>query len=400
MSHGTAIDAIADNLANTNTPGFKAQRAEFSNLLAESLGSLYGSPLSGGDGVFISDVSSIHLQGPVDFTNRDLDVAVSGLGYFILSDGTNSFYTRAGNFDTNAEGNLVASSGETVMGFTAASPETLVPINITNVAATAQASTAGNITGNLDATAPLTAPVETTFNALNQSASFRSSIGVIDSLGERHDIGLYFFRTGNGAWTASAYVDGADVGGTAGTPTQVGTTTLAFDATGSQGEGATTALTISAAWANGAAGSSVALGMGELTGFSAASGIASVTMDGVTPGNVVGVEVDKDGNVLAQLDNGTSTEVAELALATFNNPGGLQKIGNNKFIEAADSGTAAAGKANVDGKGYLQGGALELSTVDPANELIQLIAYQRGYQAGAQVITTASELINTTIQLA
>ncbi len=403
LTHGTAMSVVADNLANSNTPGFKTQRAEFSHLLTEGLGSLFGSPMNAGEGVILSDIKDIHTQGPIDFTDRSLDVAVSGEGFFILNDGTDTYYTRAGNFSTNGTGNVVASSGENVMGFTTASPTTLVPLNTTSVTQSATPTTTVGLTGNLDATSPpvLTVPANpATYAELTPFASFQSSVAVIDSLGVTHDVGLYFFRTGPGTWTAQAYVDSGDVSEIPGAPTSLGETQITFSETGTQPPDAAVTLALSPAWANGAAAGSITVDLSDLTGFGSPSNFNTVTTDGNAAGSVSGVQIEENGNVVALLDNGSSISVGTIALATFPNTGGLDKVGDNRFRETTDSGAPVVGNPETSGRGSTLGGALELSTVDPANEFVNIISYQRAYQAGSQVISTASELLNTTIQIA
>ncbi len=402
MSNGTAMGVVADNISNSNTVGFKEARAEFEDLLAESVGSLFGSPFVAGDGTAVVDISSIHTQGPIDFTNRELDAAISGTGFFVLNDGANNFYSRAGNFEVDADGNIVASSGENVMGFTTESPATLVPLNTTGVSSTATATTTAVITGNLDAGAPIVVPpaAPTSFSQLNTAANFHSSVSVLDSLGLKHEVGLYFFQKSPLTWQVDAYVADSEVGGTTSVPTQLGTTDMTFSATGTLPEGQAVALSISPAWTGGAQATAVSMDLSGFTGFGAESNVSSVVVNGNSAGQVAGIEIDTDGTVLARLDNGESTTIGSLALASFTNQGGLERIGENKFRDTEESGVADFGLAQTEGRGLVQGGALEQSTVDIAKEFVKMISIQQGYQAGAKVVSTVDELITTTLQLA
>ncbi len=404
-THAFALNTVSNNLANMNTPGYKTDRPEFETLLADSMGSLLEDPTGSGNGVRPTDASMILTQGTIDATGRDLDLAVDGNGYFIVRNANGGkpidLFTRAGNFETDPEGNIVTKSGEQVLGYTTASPTTPVPINIRNVTTSATPSANVAITGNLNSGAALgTVPAGgATFTQISAAAEFRNSISLTDSLGAAHNVSLFFYHTGPTAWTAQAYVDGAETGGTAGTPVLVGTSTITTDNTGAQAAGATP-MTINAAWNNGAAAQTTTLDTSGMTGFSSPSNVGSVTNDGVPNGAVSSISVGTDGSILASLTNGQTVTIAQLALAGFNNPGGLTKLTNNNFGAGSATGEQITGKPETSGFGRIRGASLELSNVDPATQFIDLIQYQRGYQAGSQVVSTFNEIIRTTLQLA
>lgn len=403
MAHGTALTTIADNLANSNTTGFKESRTEFGDIIADSIGSLYGSELDPGNGVAASEVRVLHkAQGTLEGTDRDLDFAMQGSGYFVLGNGEQRYYTRAGNFNLDSEGSIRAASGEQVMGFTTASPTTLVPLTIDGAGLTATPTLTGTISGNLDADAPIVpvpAAAPATFTALNAATSFSTPVRVIDSLGAEHDVSLNFFHTAAGAWTVQAYVDGADVGGVAGTPRQVGTGTIAFDQNGLQAVGTPNVLAITPAWGNGAAAGAVNLDISKFQGLATNSGVTAINMDGNRAGALSSFRAEKDGRFFAVLDNGDELQLGSIGIATFVNEDGLNRVGDNRFEETAESGEASIGAGGIEGRGQLIGSSLENSTVDTASQFIDMIRYQRGYQAGSQVITTMSELLNSTIQI-
>lgn len=401
-SHSTALNAVADNLANSNTPGYKSERPEFSDLLADSIGSLYSSPVSTGNGAKVEDTSIIYSQGAIDFTGRELDIAINGNGFFVVNNGENDFYTRSGNFTTDPDGNLITLQGDSVMGFTALSPDTLVPINVQDVTSTAAPTTTTALTGNLDTRVPpgVAAANPQTFIELAETSDFNTAIRVIDSLGQAHDVALHFFHTANNTWDVQAYVDGAEVGGVAGTPSALGTATLTFDANGAQDAANPTLLNVTPAWGNGAAAGAIGIDLSGFTGFASSSSVNSVSSDGTIPGSVIGVEIDEQGIVRAKLDNGEVVDVGTLALATFNSKDGLERVGETKFMASDASGEAILGAPGSSGLGALRGGALESSNVDASREFIDMIKYQRGYQAGSQIISTVNEILNTTIQLA
>ena len=407
MTHGAALSGVADNLANSNTPGFKSTRVEFADLLSDSIGCLYSEPIEGGSGVAAEQITADHdKQGPIETTNRPLDAAIQGQGFFILQNAANErFYSRAGNFQTDANGNLISVSGENIMGYTSASPETLVALRVDTSSVSPTPSTEVSVNGNLDSSEPAVLQVPSnpaTFTDINQASTYDTGIELIDSLGAEHDIGLYFFLTNQQSrtWTCQAYVDAEDVGGTAGTPSLIGTTTFSFDTSGKQAENATTSLSLSGNWSNGAASSSATVDLSKFTGMAGSSYVSSVTNDGMRAGNVSGVEISQNGELVSLLDTGERNVIGQLALATFRSNNGLERVGSNMFRETEYSGVPSTGLANSADKGNIQNSALESSIVDPANEFINMIRFQRGYQAGSQVITTVSDLLNTTIQLA
>ncbi len=408
ITHGTALAAVSDNVSNSNTTGFKDQRVEFSDMLAESQGGLYGGGDSIGNGVRAVDTITNHSkQGALNVTDRELDFAIEGAGFFVVNDGTTDFYTRAGNFQSNSSGNIVTGKGETLMGFTAESPDTLVALNTDGVTSAATATAAVTITGNLDsgsaagATAPAAAPA--TFELLSNSSQFSTSLRAIDSLGEAHDVVVHFFHTGAESdltWTAQAYTDAEETGGVAGTPVLLGETAITFTENGIQAEGAETTLTANATWGNGAAASTIAYDLSSFTGFSTPSSVNSVVSDGVVPGNVTGFSLGSNGILQATLDSGETTDIGTVALAKFVSNDGLQKVGGGRFIQTDSAGDITVAAAGSDGLGSATNGALEASTVDLTKEFVDIVRYQRGYQAGSSVVSTLGDIIRDTIGLA
>lgn len=410
MSHGAAIAVTADNISNVNTTAYKNKRGEFATLLAEGQGNIYSSPLPSSSGVSVDDVYTIHdQQGPIEQTERPLDVAIDGSGFFLVKDGpateaadnSNTHYTRAGVFTADQDGYVVDPDGEYLLGYTAQSPDTPVPINAKATEGVAVPTTTVTVGGNLSAQAPVLteAPDTTTFASINAASAFSSSIRVIDSLGVAHEVGLQFFHTAAGSWTAAAFVDGADVGGTAGTPTQLGSTTISFDPTGVQGTGAATTISISPTWANGG-NSTATVDLSNMTQLGASSQITSQTGDGRPAGSVVGFRVERDGTLLAILDNEEEFSIATIPLAKFVNPNGLRAAGDNKYVYEDEAGDKKIGVPDTEGRGFLRGNSLERSAVDLSKQFVNIIQLQRGYQAGSQVISTVNDMLNTTIQMA
>lgn len=404
MTHGNALAAASDNLANQNTPGFKEQRVEFADLMADGQGSLYSAPQRTTNGVIAQDAVTLHdKQGALNFTERELDFAIQGRGHFVVSNGTDTFYTRAGNFQTSSTGEIVTASGETLMGFTEASGDQLVALNTKGITAEPAATTTTAFTGNLSTSDPVLDAIPDNparFIDLNNVSQFSTTARAIDSLGEAHDITYHFFHSDTLEYTVQAYVDGAEVGQEAGTPVMLASGVLTFGTDGTQGEGVENILTVPAAWGNGAAAGNIAVDFSNFTGFATQSSVRSIVSDGVTPGEVTGVVLSEDGKLNASLDNGDFVEIGKVALADFVNLNGLEKKGNNMFRLSGEEGDVTIGQAGTGTLGTTKSGALESSTVDIASQFVDVIRYQRGYQAGSQIISKMDEIINTTLNLA
>ena len=401
ISHGIAISTVADDIANTNTPGFKSQRIDFADLYAQAEGSLFGNPLAPGNGVSAADKKVMHnIQGSIDDTGRDLDFALDGSGFFMLSDGTNQFYTRAGNFKTDSAGNIVNDSGYQLLAVVTegGAPTALnVNTNSTGATPTTTMSLSGNLNGGLpDSPAPAN---PASFSELNTGAALKGTVVVTDSLGGEHNVAVYFHKTANLNFTVQAYVDAGETGGVAGTPQLVGQSTIAFGQDGVITAGGAPPATLSIAWSNGAAASTIAADFSGFTGYVSTSNLNSVAADGVPNGEIQGYQLDSEGNFNAVLDNGQNLFLGRLSIAKFNNPDSLERRGSTIFAEGPDTSEVSVGFAGQGGRGSTRGAALEASTVDTASEFVDLIRYQRGYQAGSKVISTISQLLEQTIQI-
>ena len=404
-THGSAISVIGDNISNVNTVAFKPSRSEFADLYTEGIeGSLQSDPRGTvGTGVEIGKVRQLFESGTLDFTNRDLDVGISGNGFFMVGDPASPLYSRAGNFQLDQDGVLTNADGLPVLGF-AGTATTLSTLNLTNFSNAGTPTTTASIRGNLAASSPNTTPPANpqSFAAIAQAASYISNTRVYDSLGAGHDITMAFSKTGVNTWTAQAFVDGADVGGTAGIPTQLGAnTTLTFDSTGKIDAAAAAALNITAtpAWANGAAAGNFTINLGSFTQFASQNQLSAVTQDGKGTGNITNYEIGKDGTINAVLDSGTPVKIGQLQMADFPNVDGLERIGQGTYRATTEAGAAVTGAPGSTKLGTTQGGALEQSTVDLSKQFTDLVLFQRGYQANSQILTTANGLLHDTIGL-
>lgn len=403
--HGQAISVIGDNVSNANTIGFKKSRIEFADLFSEGEGQKSSMPddISGGSGVKTAQVRQIFDGGLVDSTGRTTDVAIEGNGFFLVGDSASPSYTRAGNFTVNEQGQLVTAEGLTVLGYQGDST-TLSALDLSNIPSGGTATTTLSQFGNLDARADIgTAPAApTSFRDLRAQSTFMAEAEIYDSLGTSHTVQMAFTKTGINTWVAQSYVNGADVtGGTAGTPSLLGQTTLVFGSDGSitpTGEPAAN-ITATPAWANGAASSAIAIDLKNWSQFSAPGTQTNVSQDGQGIGNISTYRFDKSGGIFAVLDSGTEAKLGSLVLGDVPNRDGLIRSGNSTLKPGENAGDVTLGLPGTDRFGTVASGALERSTVDIATEFVDLVLYQRGYQANSQTFTTAAQMIRDTLAL-
>lgn len=405
--HQQKLSVIGNNLANLNTVGFKASTVQFADLVSQSIGGASDNPMQVGLGVATGLISPNFTQGGIESTGISTNVAIQGSGLFIVGDPAHRAYTRAGNFSFDADGMLVTPDGQPVQGYTAINPLTGAidttgqPQNIIippGVLRSPVPTTSFGTILNLDANAPA-------------GSTFTSSVQIYDALGVPHVATVNFAKTGAGAWSYTVTVPGAEVaGGTAGTPFSIATGTLGFNNLGqltTVNGGATADVAItSPAWANGAAATNFswdlldANGTAAITGYSSPSATASTTQNGSPTGAVSSIiSIGPQGELLASFGIGRTVTVGQLAVATFNNPQGLVKLGTNLYSESESSGIPSVGIAGTGGRGTLIGSALEQSNVDIATEFTQMILAQRGYQANSKSITVADELLVDTLNL-
>jgi flagellar hook protein FlgE len=410
-SNSTYLSAIGNNLANVNTVGFKHDAVAFADVLHQNLGSNgAGNPMQLGMGSKVADISPIFTQGGLQSTGVETDIAIEGRGFLVADNSQGRFYTRAGNLVVAEDGRLVTPDGSAVQGYTTrnASGNIVPGGSLSDITVPIGkvfdpfATTNFNVLTNLDAQA-------------NVGDTFNSSLVVYDSLGAAHPLSVVFTNTAPGAWNYSVEVDGGEItGGTAGTPIVLQAGTLAFDGTGNLDaatgvDGAAPAdVTVNmgaSQWANGANQNTFNWdivntdGTFNLTGFASASATSSTIQDGIGAGSIEGLLFDNDGILQGLLSNGQTVQIAQLALAEFNNPTGLLRAGNNLFRETVGSGQPSLGAARTGGRGRVSGGTLELSNVDIAEEFVKLITAQRGYQASSRIITTSDEVTQEAINL-
>lgn len=401
-AHGKAISVIGDNISNSNTVGFKSSRVEFADLLGT--GEEGGEPStipSTGSGVELARVRPIHSNGVIEFSGRTLDMAIQGNGFFMIGDAAAPTLSRAGNFEISSDGLLVNVDGNAVLGLSGVDGATLGPIDMVNLDLTGQATTAANLTGNLSAGEQVTAVPEgaDSFLDLGGAASFSATVTAFDSLGGERNVSMYFFKTGANEWTVNAYANGSDVGGEDGVPVAIGTSNIQFNTDGTiNPDGGATTIELQAPWA-GAAEGAISIDLTGFSQFASPSNLSGLTVDGQAAGSINGYQIDPDGAIYATLNTGNRAFVGQLQLANVRNVDGLERVGNSAFRETDRSGERVIGAPGSTGLGGIEAASLERSTVDISTEFVELVLYQRGYQANSQIMNAASDIIRDTIGL-
>jgi flagellar hook protein FlgE len=383
-AHSTAIDVVGNNLANLNTPGFKASVVSFYDLVTQSLGAGLGETQVG-FGVARPLTLRQFSQGAIQTSNGPLDAAIQGDGFLVLK---------------NPAGGTIYGRGEKVQGWVGANGvvdstgpvgDITIPVGTLRPASATQAI---SFDMNLNAAASAGPPADT----------FAGSIEVYDSLGVSHIVSVNFTKSVNpGEWAYSVSIPNSDV--TA--PVTPVTGTINFDTSGQLVNPPVTgpfpALAITGL-ASGAADMNITWNLynganPRLTQFAQTSAISAIGQDGNPAAQLIRVGLGDSGSVLAQYSNGEQVLVGQLAMASVRNPESLLSVGNNAYQLSGRSALPAIGLPGTGGRGTILGGAIENSTVDIAREFTNLIILQRGYQANSRVITTVDELSQETINL-
>ena len=398
----TDLEVTGNNIANAATNGFKESRAEFANLFASAV---QDTTVGGGQGVRVAKVAQQFSQGSVDFTSNNLDLAISGEGFFVLEsgDGTRS-YTRAGAYSVDREGFVINHANERLQVYqavTGASGATTFNTGVLQDLTLPTTPSAPNPTGELSASLNLnasevapTAPFDP-----NNPASYNSSTSttVYDSLGNAHTSTLYFRKTGAGAWQGYQYVDGNVV--TSGAPAS-NFFNLGFSTSGALNAPVGGTVTMNNFNpGGGAADLTLTLDFNGTTQYGSSFAVNNLGQDGFTSGRLAGVDIDTEGVVFARYTNGQSAALGKVALAKFNNNQGLRQIGDTNWAESFQSGNVQLGEAGTSSFGQIQSGALESSNVDIAEQLVNLITAQRNFQANSEVISSADAITQTIINI-
>ena len=438
-ANSSALGMISDNIANANTVGYKRNQFDFETMVTGAQTSDY-SP----GGVRAGGQTLMTQQGILQSTTSATDIAISGGGFFVVSPAPTTgastdryLFTRAGSFVKDSSGFLRNSAGYYLEGWqvqpngtVTSNPSDLTQlqsVNLENLGGTAQPSTTMTINANLDSTtaAALPGAYLATDYANNMAGGtvtpdFSRSIQVFDSQGGLRTVTLSLAKSGANSWKAEIYspdvTDPAAPVTTPQTPGLIASGDVVFTANGLLDTTATTltnTLVIGASGSGGTrwndslgiAGQTVALSLGSagaaggFTQYASASTLISTSVNGAIFGSLSGVKVDENGFVTALFDNGIERKIYQLPVATFINPAGLKAETGNAYSVTNDSGPFNLKLANTGGAGKVEGGSLESSTVDIAQEFTSLITTQRAYSASTKIITTADDMLQELIQI-
>lgn len=409
VATGEALSVTGNNIANVNTTAFKGSRPEFADLLELETGG------GNGLGVRLADASTSFVQGAIENTSRPTDLAIEGRGFFVVKEGEGFLYTRAGNFLLNSDAQLVTGQGHMVQGYALdalnnpTGPE--IDIDFGNIATEVSATSRITLQNNLSANADDTiGPFDNTgWSEAYATSNYTSTVRAYDSLGNQHDLTLFFTKTGANAWEVNVGVDAGEVGNTPGDLELLGSPiALTFDSNGALTAPDPTDISVTF---NGAAAQDISLDFGTPTvapgdglgrdGIVQLGGVSSVagTQDGFGAGLLRSVSVEENGIVVGHFDNGQSRPIYQLALADFAAPDKLSSLGNGLYRESVGSGIATVVTPDSAGLGRVIEQSIERSNVDLATEFVNLISLQRAFQANARVITTSDGLLNDLLNI-
>lgn len=391
-ANGSALSVVGDNIANSNTVGYKSSTVAFSDILSQTIG---GGASGGGQigrGVNLSAVTPQFTQGSFETTDSVLDMGIDGNGFFLVQDTTGTFYTRAGQFRTDKDGYIVTPEGAKLQGYTVSSTGSLTgsigDLQLSTTSTSPVATSTATITANLDSAA--TVPVGAFSVSNPDTYNFSTSLTIYDSLGTDHNVTFYYVKTSTVlTWDMYYQIDGGAA--TAGTD-------LVFATDGSLSTGGSQTLSLTIA-GGAATPQSVAFDFADFTQYGAPSATTYLTQNGSSSGSLSSISIGQDGIITGLFSNGQTETLGQVALATFQSPVYLTKMGKNLYAESSDSGQPIVSAPMTGGKGRVLSHSLELSNTDLAAEFVKMITFQRGFQANSRIITTTDELLNELVNL-
>lgn len=420
-SHQTRMDVIGNNVANVNTVGFKSGRVTFQEIFSQTLkgasspdsatGRGGTNPMQIGLGLGVGAVDTITTRGSLQRTDNPTDMSIEGDGFFICKGGSaDTFkFTRAGNFSIDKLGNLVTGSGLNVYGWQALKTDgsgefdTEKPIEPINLYSdeyrnkriiAAKATSSAELSGNLDASRAIAAVAATP----TTDEIFSVPMTVYDSLGNDYKVNVDYWKTAADAsgstwnWRISA--------GTGFTTSVTAPVAIHFNADGIIDTGATpAAVTFTPAATTGTDAFQATFDFTKITSFASDNSVKPKSVDGYPSGSLVTFSAGSDGILTGIYDNGQQQSLGLMAISGFENPAGLQKVGDNMYIPTTNSGDYKAVKAGTSGVGTLNPGTLEMSNVDLSKEFTEMIITQRGFQANSRIITTSDEMLQELVNL-
>jgi flagellar hook protein FlgE len=344
---------------------------------------------------------------------------VDGDGFFMVNESGARYYTRAGQFSIDKNGNVVNPDGLALQGYLADAAGnitgTVGQLQIAVTQSPANMSTQATVAVNLDATATVPTAAFTLDNNAdginNDPANYNSSnsITVYDSQGGAHQVTQYFVKTAANAW-AVHYVH--DDPAAPGELVDAGTQVLTFDVNGAlvnDNSGAAINFTFGGAvaapqsisfnYGTGTGEAPAGNGLDGTTQFASPFSVMNLTQNGYASGSLQNISISEDGIITGVFSNGQTRAIGQVALARFIAPTGLTKLGRNLYAESFDSGQPIVGMASTSGIGRVLSNSLELSNVDLAEEFVKMISAQRAFQANSRIITTTDEMMSEIVNM-
>jgi len=397
MGDSNWLSSISQNVANSNTTGYKNVDTEFTALVDQA-----GSATDPGMGVSTGLVHYNSVQGSVVGSSTNTNLAIQGSGFFLVSDSSGTiFLTRNGSFTPDASGNLVNSAGDYLMGYAAsAGPSTnslasLQKVNVTGGGLTATATTTGSFTGNLPSTAvPVAAANLPSANSASSVYTDATSVTAYDDLGAAHTLDVYFTNTGSNTWEVDIF-DHANASASGGFPYSSGplaTQTLTFNpTTGALTGGSPISISVPG-------GSTMSLSLGSMTQL-ASSFTANATSNGNAPETISGYSFSPNGTLTFQYSSGPSQVGFYIPLGNVPSPDNLTSSAGGALAANAQSGSISIGTPGTGGLGQIEASSLENSTVDLATELTEMIQAQSAYEANSKVFQTGANIFDVLNQI-
>jgi flagellar hook protein FlgE len=386
----SALGAIAENISNSSTVGYKQATTQFSTILTNFAG---GGDIGGG--VSTKTRFDVTTQGGLQSTSSATDLAIKGSGFFVVSDSAGqTFLTRAGSFVKDEQGRLVNSAGYYLMGFSGGATSVsgglsgMQPITVNTGKLISNPSTTGSLAANLDARASVISTNLPSTNAAASSYTSKTSITAFDNLGTPVVLDVYLANTGSGNWEMDVYdASTATSGGFPYSSGPILTQSLSFDPTnGNLLSGSPASIPVPN-------GQNLNLDLSNMTQLGAAFTINNVSVNGNAASAIASLSISSDGVLSYNLASGQMIPAYTVALADVNSPDNLTPLTGNVFSPTLDSGQAFVGVAGVGHFGTIVSSELEGSTVDLAAQLSNMIVAQRSYTANSQVFQVASDVL-------
>lgn len=389
------LGAVGNNIVNSQTVGFKSSNVQFADVYAQSRIGL---------GVRTSTVLQNFSQGNVESTNRNMDLAIAGDGFFRFQQTNGEVgYSRNGQLTMTSDGRLVNAQGAQIMGYPADAEGNVQaggnvqPMQVPPGDLQANATTQLDISLNLDSGQPVIAAA---FNADNANTyNYSTNATVFDSQGNARNLSLYFTKTDDNQWAVNGRLSGGPAGGGS---YDINLGNLVFNQNGTLQADNTNAAVfddIEFGAGNPLEALNVAMSFEGSTQFANDSTVNNTVQDGYTSGALVGITIEDDGTIMRNYSNEQSRAAGQIALVSFRNPEGLKPEGDNLWTATGASGQELVGAPGTGLLGMIEPSAIETSNVDMARELVDMIVAQRAYQANSQTISTQDELLQTIINL-